>query len=80
MRTLILTILLSSCGAIKAEQTTTYRVEGDATVHILVGVDVTPCMTLPADQQEACIAALVDLAEKLGAASGSTTTQDVINE
>lgn len=62
---LCFTILaMFGCGA-KLQQETVYRVEGDATIHVVVGVDVTACQELEAEAKAECIQTLIELAKML---------------
>ena len=64
MRILLISLLMTSCG-IYARGKTEHEVKGDATVHIVVGVDVAACSTLPEADRLACIEALIELAKTI---------------
>jgi hypothetical protein len=63
-------LLTAGCG-MKASGGTVHRVEGEATVKIVVGVDVSVCQGLPDEQRFACVNSLVELATKMAEMQGN---------
>lgn len=58
-------LMAHGCANVQVKGKTTHKVEGDATIHVVVGVDTTPCNELPAEDKLECIRAFIDLAEML---------------
>ena len=54
--------LLSGCGFYVGGKTE-HEVKGDATVHVVVGVDASACNGVPEERRAECIEALVELAK-----------------
>lgn len=62
--------LVFGCGA-KLQNETVYRVEGDATIHVVVGVDVTACEGLEGEDKAECIQAMIELAKVIQQTQGA---------
>lgn len=52
---------LVACGP----KSSTHTVQGEATIKVVVGVDLTVCDQFPVDQRLECVQALLDLAKTL---------------
>jgi hypothetical protein len=63
MITVLCALFLSlvACGP----KSSTHTVQGEATIKVVVGVDITVCDQFPVDQRLECVQALLDLAKTL---------------
>ena len=70
------TTLLMGCGKVTISDSH-HEVSGEATVHVVVGVDFTACEKLPAEQQPDCIRALIDLAKAVQPQNSETAVEGI---
>lgn len=67
---IMLAVTTISCGKI-AVSDSTHRVEGDTTVHVVVGIDVSACDSFPVEQRSKCVSDLIDLLKAMLEAKGA---------
>lgn len=65
-------VLIAAHGCARFDQTNTVKAEGDATIHIVVGVDTAVCDELPAEDRLECIQSIVDMAKVMTEKDDST--------
>lgn len=61
MKFLVLALLAVGCGY--GPRSSTHTVEGEATVKVVVGVDVSVCESMPEADKVECIKSLIELAK-----------------
>lgn len=66
MKLLFAILFLVGCDASISGEST-HTVQGEATVRVVVGVDVTACQDLNPEEKAECIAAMVELAKVIAA-------------
>lgn len=71
-------ILLGACSCARVDNNTKYTLEGDATVHVVVGVDLTACTGLEEPMKSECIDKLIEIAQAVAEAQKAQTTNQGI--
>lgn len=67
---IMLTVTTIGCGRIEISDST-HRVEGDATVHVIIGIDVSACDSFPIEQRPKCVSDLIELFKVMQEAKGA---------
>lgn len=64
MKVLLVGLLLAGCMDVKVSDSR-HEVGGEATIRVVVGIDVTACEGLPPEDKLECVQSLIDLAKTI---------------